>query len=191
MQSPATMTTRLVLLAHAPVPANRKTAFPLDGEAIESDLATAPSLGRLDHCFVAPELRAIETAALCGLAAETLETLRDLDAAAWRGQSFERLLESHPDEIAAWMSDPSARPGGGESVLDLVERVRPWLDRQQVGGGRIGAVTHPSVIRAMIVTALRMPAQLFWGIDVGPLALVTLGSDGRRWTLRSLVPWRK
>jgi hypothetical protein len=32
---------------------------------------------------------------------------------------------------------------------------------------------------------LAAPAGAFWRIDVAPLAIIELGSDGRRWNLRA------
>jgi broad specificity phosphatase PhoE len=45
------------------------------------------------------------------------------------------------------------------------------------------AVTHPAVVRAVLVTALRSPAEVFWRIDVPPLTATTLRRRGG-WTLR-------
>jgi broad specificity phosphatase PhoE len=46
------------------------------------------------------------------------------------------------------------------------------------------AVTHPSVIRAAIVHALRIPAQAFWRFDIAPLTLTDLRFSRNTWTLR-------
>jgi broad specificity phosphatase PhoE len=51
-------------------------------------------------------------------------------------------------------------------------------------GGHTIAVTHPTVIRAAIVTALQTPISSFWHIDIEPLATVRMTSNGSRWSLR-------
>jgi broad specificity phosphatase PhoE len=178
--------TRLVLIAHAPTAANRRAAF-ADDEGIEP-LRNAPTRAeRFDRCFVAPERRARETAAALGWTAEVDEALRDLDAGAWRGRSFDDLLAEAPEALAAWTTNPDFQPPGGESVGNLVERMRTWIDAQRQQAGRIGAVAHPAVLRAAAIAALDAPPALFWRLDAGPLTRLELRTDGRRWTLRALT----
>lgn len=178
--------TRLVLVAHAATAANRRAAF-ADDEGIEPLRVPPPLAGRFDRCFVAPERRARETAAALGWTAAVDEALRDLDAGAWRGRSFDHLLAEAPEMLMAWTADPAFRPPGGESVEDLVARLAPWLEIQQRQAGRIGAVAHPAVLRATAIAALNAPPALFWRLDAGPLTRLELRSDGRRWTLRALA----
>jgi broad specificity phosphatase PhoE len=52
--------------------------------------------------------------------------------------------------------------------------------------GRSVAVTHPAVIRAAIVVAIEAKPVSFWRIDIAPLSIVDLGSNGSRWTLKSI-----
>lgn len=185
------MPTRLQLIAHAATAATRRAAFPLDEPVEPGSRAAAarlgPGLARTDRAYTAPELRARETAAALGLEPEVQLLLGDIDLGQWKGRSFDEMLAEGADAIAAWTSDPTSRPHGGESVEELIARIVPWLDRQRETGGRVVAVTHPAVIRAAVVVVLGAPPASFWRIDVGPLAQVALRSDGRRWTLRSLA----
>jgi broad specificity phosphatase PhoE len=121
-----------------------------------------------------------------GWPAEVSDSLRDLGAGAWRGRSYEELAQHDPERLAAWTSDPTARPPQGESIEELIGRLRPWLEEQQMRGGRIGAVSHPAVLRAAAIAALGAPALLFWRFDIGPLSSLELRSDGNRWVLREL-----
>ncbi|MDZ7904798.1 MAG: histidine phosphatase family protein [Cypionkella sp.] len=52
--------------------------------------------------------------------------------------------------------------------------------------GRIVAVTHASVIRAIVLHILQAPAEAFWSLDIAPATMTDLRHDGRRWTVRSL-----
>ena len=45
------------------------------------------------------------------------------------------------------------------------------------------AVTHPAVIRAVILIALDAPPKSFWRIDIAPASRTVLHFRGR-WTLR-------
>lgn len=72
------------------------------------------------------------------------------------------------------MSDPDARPHGGESLRGFAARVGRWLDGQaQLERGAV-VVTHAGVIKAALVHALRMPVEAFWRIDAAPLAITEL-----------------
>jgi broad specificity phosphatase PhoE len=179
------MLTRLLLIAHAPTEATRRAAFPLD-EPVEGSIPRL-SLPRADRVYAAPERRTRETAEALGLSAETQMLLADINLGRWRGKSFDAMLAEGPEAIAAWTSDPASRAHGGESVEEVIARVKPWLARQQEEGGRVIAVTHPAILRAAVVLVLGAPAASFWRIDIAPLARVELRSDGRRWTLREIV----
>jgi broad specificity phosphatase PhoE len=85
-----------------------------------------------------------------------------------------------------WLSDTAASPHGGESVEGLLARVTNWLNVAGQQQGRKVAVTHPAVIRAAIVVAIEANPLSFWRIDIAPLSVVELSSNGRRWTLRSI-----
>lgn len=184
------MPTRLLLISHAPTAATRRAAFPLDESIEDADDPDfdrlAGRLGRADIAFAAPERRTLETADALGLEAEEQVLLADIDLGRWRGKDFDEMLEEDEAAVVAWTSNPASRPHGGESVDELVARIRPWLDFQREEGGRVIAVTHPAVIRAAVVIAIGAPTASFWTVDVAPLTLVDLRSDGRRWTLRSM-----
>jgi len=179
------MTTRLLMISHAVTSATRRAAFPLD-EGIEAATAVFSELPRAQRAWCAPERRARETALALGIVAETEPLLRDIDLGAWAGRTFEELLAEDPEGIAAWTSDTSSAPHGGESVEELIVRIAPWLEKQNLGGGRTVAVTHPAVIRAAVVLALDVGPQAFWRIDITPLAQVDFRGDGHRWNLRGI-----
>ena len=185
------MPTRLLLIAHAPTEATRRASFPLD-EAIEdgseTDILTVRErLTRADRAYTAPEQRTRQTTDGLDLEAETHLLLSDINLGRWRGKTFDDMLAEGPEAIAAWTSNPASRVHGGESVEELIARVKPFLERQQEEGGRVIAVTHPGIIRAAVVLTLGAPAASFWRIDIAPLTTVDLRSDGRRWTLRGIV----
>jgi broad specificity phosphatase PhoE len=185
------MPTRLLLIAHGATAATRRAAFPLDEpiEAAAHELANAiaPNLMPAHRHYTAPERRCRETAEALGLAAEPQTLLADLDLGRWRGKSFDAMLEEGPQAIAAWTSDPASRVHGGESVDELLARVKPWLERQREEGGKVIAVTHPAVLRAAVTLIIGAPSSSFWRIDIGPLAQVELRGDDRRWTLRGIA----
>jgi broad specificity phosphatase PhoE len=84
------------------------------------------------------------------------------------------------------MTDPAARPHGGEALTTFAARVGAWLDTQAEGGGRTIAVTHGGVVKAAVVRALGAPIDAFWRIDVAPLRVTELHAHDGRWTVASL-----
>jgi broad specificity phosphatase PhoE len=88
-----------------------------------------------------------------------------------------------PAKIALWLSDAKAAPHGGEALSDLFQRVAAWMNERIPEKGRTIAVTHVAVIRAALLHVLQAPASSFWRIDIEPLSVVKLRSDGTRWTL--------
>jgi broad specificity phosphatase PhoE len=178
---------RLTLLCHGATAATRAAAFPLD-EPLEPRARTAARALRAGIAATpartSPALRARQTAEALDLPAHVDPALRDCDYGRWAGLAIEALAEREPEAFAAFLTDPEARPHGGESIADLHARVAGWLDARLAGRGRLLAITHPGFIRAAIIATLGAPLQAFWRIDVPPLSTTELVSDGRRWTWR-------
>jgi broad specificity phosphatase PhoE len=175
------MTSRLVLISHAATAATRRAAFPTD-EPIETIPDPMPL--RADGCLTAPETSCRQTAAGLGLTAVVEPALRDCDYGAWRGRTLDDL---DPAAMTAWLTDPAAAPHGGESVMDLIDRIAGWLDSRSDADGKIVAVTHAAVVKAAVVHAILATPPSFWRIDVPPLSRTVLSGHSGRWTLRTLA----
>ncbi|WP_371823856.1 histidine phosphatase family protein [Phyllobacterium sp. 628] len=80
---------------------------------------------------------------------------------------------------------PISAPHGGESLTTFLARIADWMSAHGDDGGHTIIVTHASVVRAAIVHALQAPAAAFWRVDIEPLSVTHMGSDGRRWMLRA------
>jgi broad specificity phosphatase PhoE len=174
---------RLFLIAHASTDAQRSARFPTDEPVSERgrrELARAePPV--VDRTLTAPELRAVATTVALGWSAVPTPALRDLGYGTWAGSEMDAVPGP---ELATWLTDPGAAPHGGESIAGLVARVDGWLRTLDGSSERVGAVTHPAVIRAATVCALGAPASAFWRIDVPPLSVTRLNGRDGRWTLR-------
>ena len=185
-----TSTTRLTLIRHAPSDATRRSAFPVDeppdARGLDEAAALAPRLGRFDAAWSGPALRARQTAEALGLRATVATELDECDFGAWRGRTLAELDDEDPVAVAAWIEDPAAAPHGGESLLELLDRVSGWLEARAAEGGRVVAVTHAGVIRAALVCALDAPPLAFWRFDVAPLSRTVLHAHDGRWTVRGV-----
>ncbi|NEW27851.1 histidine phosphatase family protein [Nocardia cyriacigeorgica] len=173
---------KLDLIGHGVTEAMRTARFPGDEPLTDAGRNALepfrPPAGAV--VLFAPERRARETGQALGLPGTSDPALRDLDAGSWRGRELAAL---EPAEAHAWLTDPGFRGHGGESVDDLIGRVRGWLDRVAAGGRSTIAVTHPAVIRAALLVALDAPAASFWRLDVPPGSAVRLHHRGA-WTVR-------
>ena len=177
---------RLALICHASTKATRLAAFPVDEPVEPKALEGAAVPARLRkpaQCWTSPALAAAQTAQALGLNATLEPELREATYGRWSGLPLSDVERDEPHAIAQWLGDPTAAPHGGESITALIARVGSWLDGLDTASGQLVAVTHQSVIRAAVVHALAAPPASFWRIDVPPLAIVDLKSNGARWTL--------
>ncbi|HEX5610556.1 MAG TPA: histidine phosphatase family protein [Solirubrobacterales bacterium] len=184
---------RLILVRHAPTAATKAAAFPLDERPDESALAAASRLGefvpRHAEVCASPAVRCQETARAAGLEPVTVPELAECDFREWGGRTLADVCEEDPAGAEAWMTDPEARPHGGESLSGFAGRVAGWLETQAESDGSTFAVTHGGVVKAAIVSALGAPLLSFWRVDVAPLSLTELHAHDGRWTLvRTNVP---
>lgn len=176
---------RLTLVSHAMTDAMAAGRFPVDEplndigrrqvEAIAGQVNPGTSQ------VAGPERRARETARLLGLHATTEPRLADLDCGRWRGQN---LGAPSAADLQAWLTTPARAPHGGESIVDLMERVAGWLRSLTDGAAPTVAVTHPAVVRAAVLQALDIPSKSFWHIDIAPVSRTVLHFRGGCWTLR-------
>lgn len=160
---------RVTLVAHPLTASQRDGAFPPADEPAEPVSFRVPT--GATRVVRGPEAR-------CDLVpgAEVVPELRDLDMGSWAGR---RLADVDPVELARWAGDPEAAPHGGESVNELLARVRGWLGR--LDPGAVLALTHPAVVRAAVSVATGADHRR---VDVPPLGRASLTGTGGRWNLR-------
>lgn len=180
------MSLRVLFICHAATADTRRAAFGGDGPLLDGAERRVGDLAA--HL---PKARAVlrsgarctlETAVALGLGFDAAVDagVADWDFGRWRGRSLGDVETAEPEAVVAWRSDPAGAPHGGESLLELLARVRGWLEALDGDGVRI-AVTHPAVIRAAVVCGLEVPEEAFWTIDVAPTSVTELRRRGTRW----------
>ncbi len=178
---------RLTLVSHAMTDAMAVARFPADEPLNETGRRQVEVAAGLDipgfgsRHLAGPEQRARQTAEQLGLHATIEPRLADLDCGHWRGQKLDAVA---PAGLEVWLTEPAQAPHGGESIVDLTERVAGWLASLIDAPSRTIAVTHPAVIRAAILLALEIAPKSFWRIDIAPVAPTTLHYRNDCWTLR-------
>ncbi|WP_193099755.1 histidine phosphatase family protein [Burkholderia sp. Z1] len=183
-----TLHASLRLIAHASTRAMRTGTFPDDDPLDARGLADAAALrdrwaglaGAIVLC--SPARCARQTADALGLRADIDHALRDIDYGNWRGQRLHDLGRDCPDELGAWIGDPSASPHGGESFDAATQRVGAWLNALPPGHD-IVAITHAAIIRAAVAHVRQMDLKAATRIDVAPLSCTMLVASPDGWTM--------
>ncbi|GAB4342988.1 MAG: alpha-ribazole phosphatase [Desulfobulbaceae bacterium] len=187
---------RLVLIRHAATTGSDQGVLlgATDAEATPAGLRQAGELvPRIKEYgvrswFVSPMKRAgqtMETLARCGCpgaASRTIDDrLREMDFGRWEGMTFDAVVESDPDLVAAWSRYEDFVFPGGESVSGFTGRVAAVLeDLRSQDSGTVGLVTHGGVIRTMICLALGLAPRnyLLFAVEPASLTVLDLHSGG-------------
>jgi broad specificity phosphatase PhoE len=185
----------LLLLCHAATRAMKTGCFPTGEESADADAGTPEQAPvRADaatRVISSPARAARETAARIAHTFDIDSAFDDLDYGRWRGLSIRTIGEREPQQVAAWLTEPSAHPHGGESIAMLVTRVIPGIARigRETPQARCIVVTHAIVVKAAVVHALGKPLSSVYGMDFAPLSVTVMtrppGADA--WTV-SLPP---
>ena len=113
-----------------------------------------------------------------GLAVAVDPDLQEMDFGQWEGRSWDDIGEP---AMSAWTRDfASHRPGGGESVQQLLGRVRRAMERERDGDDALW-ITHAGVIRAarLLLSGVRVVERADqWPRDEVPFGGVECHSLG-------------
>lgn len=93
---------------------------------------------------------------------ETFIGLRETNAGTWEGQTRDELIANHGDELAAWAAGSNLRPGGGETRMEVAQRVIDVINSELIGvkeNETLVVVTHGGSARAAIAMMLELPPE--------------------------------
>jgi probable phosphoglycerate mutase len=112
----------------------------------------------------------------CGIAAQVLEDLNDLDYGQWQWRTPEEVAAAWPDLLEKWYATPQLmRFPSGDSLQDLVARgadaLRFVLARHEVSADTVVLVGHDSVNRALLLQLLDQPLSAYWRVAQLPCAI--------------------
>ncbi len=131
----------------------------------------------LDRAWRTAEIVAGVVAAELGepVGVDVEERLIEMDYGSLDGLA---IRDVDPDEWSAWRADASWRPPGGETLIELQDRVGAWCDetsRQASSAtGDIVAVSHVSPIKASAIWALGGGPEMSWKLSLGVAALTRI-----------------
>ncbi|WP_307845430.1 bifunctional RNase H/acid phosphatase [Planomonospora sp. ID67723] len=193
---PTTTATTLILLRHGETPLSVERRFSglgdpeLTPNGVAQAEAAAARLSREPYgvqVIVSSPLRraratAGAVAARTGLEVIVEEGLREADFGDWEGHTFTEIQRRWPDELAAWLADPSVAPPGGESFESVARRVQEAGDRlvERYEGRTVLAVTHVTPIKTLLRLALLAPPAALYRmhLDLACVSLIEYYADG-------------
>ncbi len=195
-RSPTSVATSLYLLRHGETPLSVERRFSGLGDpeltpngVAQAEAAAVKLAGKpydIQVIVSSPLRRARATAeiiaARVGLEVLVEEGLRETDFGDWEGHTFTEIQRRWPDELAAWLADPSAAPPGGESFGEAARRVQATGDMliERYEGKAVLAVSHVTPIKMLLRFALLAPLGALYRmhLDLSALSLIEYYADG-------------
>ncbi|MFV0524006.1 MAG: histidine phosphatase family protein [Acidimicrobiales bacterium] len=125
-----------------------------------------------------PLRRCVQTAETLGRPVEVDPRLVELDYGEF---DLIPLSEVPADVWRRWRSDETFRPPGGETLVELADRVGACLDdlSGDAAGGNVVAVTHVSPVKAAMAWALGVGIGVSWRSFVATASITTIGVSDR------------
>ncbi|MBM3599189.1 MAG: histidine phosphatase family protein [Alphaproteobacteria bacterium] len=182
-------TTRWWWIRHAPVTSRKGWCYgqedwPADCSDVPAFAVLAQLLPR-DAIWVTSNLQRTHQTAAAIFAAgypEMLPMLVEPELAEqsfgdWQGRRHDELRNA-PDSVYTtfWLAPARHRPPGGESFVELIERVERTIERlnRSHRGRDIVAVTHGGTIRAALAVALRIDPEHALSFAIDNLSITRL-----------------
>ncbi len=138
----------------------------------------AGAVGRPVRVVSSPLARCVQTARAFGVEPDIDERLIELDY----GEFDLRPLKDIPAEVwARWRADVGFRPPGGETLVELGERVWAALDELAPDAVHddVVVVSHVSPIKAALAWALGVGMEVSWRSYVAQASILRVGVSDR------------
>ncbi len=100
-----------------------------------------------------------------------------MDFGAWAGLTHAEVAVRFPDEAQLWSADPRrARPGGGETLDEVAERVAVGLREPTAKheGETVVLVSHAIVTRLIVLAALGLGPDRLRSVDASPAGITEI-----------------
>ena len=184
---PSGAPTTTVLLRHGQTPLSIEHRFSGvgsdpeltdDGRAQAREAAARLAGQQFDAIVSSPLRRAAETARIVGGGRDIVleDGFRETDFGAWEGLTFGEVNKKSPDDLAAWLADPTVAPPGGESFVDTDRRVGTALSAlgERYPGARLLVVSHVTPIKLLVRRALEAPMSALYRMHLELCSVTTV-----------------
>jgi probable phosphoglycerate mutase len=149
----------------------------------------APLAERVEAVITSPVRRTRESAEiLAGVLDKSLAVepgFAEMEFGSWDGMTFAEVAEKHPADLDAWLGSLDVGPGGGESFLQVEERVLAGLQRvlDEYAGRTVVVVSHVTPIKTLTAHAVDAPLLSVFRMELSPASVTVLsfytgGPDG-------------
>lgn len=135
--------------------------------------------------IASPLRRAVDTARAITDEVEIDERFIELDYGQWDGRA---MSEVDPAQWAQWRVDPMFRPPGGESLVELEQRVTPALEqlRSEAQDRDVVVVSHVSPIKCAVTWALEVDSHVTWRFHLDRASICRIAVTARGLSVLSM-----
>jgi probable phosphoglycerate mutase len=183
--APTGAATFATILRHGETPLSVEKRFSGRGDAALTERgmaqaeAAADRLARtgIDVIVSSPLRRTQQTAATVaarlGLDVVIEDGFAESDFGEWEGATFGEVHKRAPEELRAWLDDPTIAPPGGESMAATAKRVAAARERTVAAYPdlMVLVVTHVTPIKLLLRDALDAPLQTVFRIHIDPASV--------------------
>ena len=165
--------------------------LPIDEVGRAQAAAITSLIPTVDRLVSSPSLRARQTAAVLGVAAELDERWLEMDYGDLDGVA---LTDVAPDLWLQWTTDPDFRPPAGETLREMGTRVYAACDDllEAARHQHVVVVTHATPIKAAMAWALGVDVAITWRshVDQASITTVAIRERGPVLTAFNIIPGR-
>jgi ribonuclease H / adenosylcobalamin/alpha-ribazole phosphatase len=140
----------------------------------------APLAERVDAVVASPVRRAHESGELLaerlGRKLETDAGFAEMEFGTWDGLTFDEVAASERPALEKWLGSVDERPGGGESLRMVQDRVLAALDRllETRAGGTVVIASHVTPIKVVVAEALQSPLESLFRMELRPASVTVV-----------------
>ncbi|MEW5955487.1 MAG: histidine phosphatase family protein [Candidatus Micrarchaeota archaeon] len=129
------------------------------GKRQAKELARMLAREKIAAVYSSPLQRALETAEALGRPVEVAEELREVNLGRLEGLAHEEMEKRFPGMIERMFVEPRYRIPGGETILEVHDRIMPFVHRlkKKHGGQAVVLVAHNVVNRVITASLLGLP----------------------------------
>ena len=140
----------------------------------------APLGERVDAVVASPVRRARESGEILaerlGTHVEEEPGFAEMEFGTWDGLTFDEVAARHRTDLEEWLGSLEARPGGGESLVMVQERVLAALDRVLARhvGKTVVVASHVTPIKVVVAEALQAPLASQFRMELRPASVTVV-----------------
>ncbi|MBA2445782.1 MAG: bifunctional RNase H/acid phosphatase [Nocardioidaceae bacterium] len=111
-----------------------------------------------------------------GLPVQLAEGFRECAFGEWDGYTYSEVKQRSPDELLSWLHSMAVAPPGGESIVEVQQRVEETLleTLSTYAGKKIVVVSHVNPIKLAVRYCLDAPLDSLHRMLLAPASLTTL-----------------